>query len=409
MQRLVIIGGGASGIFCAVNAARLCPDLHVLVLEKSSKLLAKVKISGGGRCNLTHHEFDIKKLIENYPRGKNFLKKELYQFSPKDVIEWFEKRAVKIKTEKDGRVFPVSNSSQTIIDCLLKEAQKYNIEINPKTSVLQVSFEGEKYILHTERQKYMADFLVIACGGFPKIEQFLWMKALKHTIQPPVPSLFSFNVMDIKIKELMGVSVQDVQVKIVETKLKTSGAILITHWGFSGPVILRLSAWGARILAERNYAFHIQVNWTKDYSDTALRAIWNEIREKYSTQKIGNKNPFLLPARLWNYLLRKAEISTEIYWSEMSSKTQNKLINVLTADVYEVKGKTTYKEEFVTAGGIHLSEINAATMESRLHENLFFTGEIMDVDGITGGFNFQHAWASGMIAAQHIARRLLNK
>ena len=403
MQTLTVIGGGASGFFCAVNAARLCSGLRVIIIEKTSKLLSKVKISGGGRCNVTHHQFDVQELIKKYPRGKNFLKKELYQFTPEDTIEWFGKRGVKIKAEADGRMFPVSNSSQSIIDCLLKEAEKYNVEIRMNTTVERIEKNNDEFVLHLKDQQIRTDYLVIACGGFPKVEQYNWMKNLNHKIEPPVPSLFTFNVPDTDIKNLMGLSVQNAEVKIAGTKLKESGPLLITHWGFSGPVVLRLSAWGALELNQKNYHFTIHVNWTGKYNEHTLREEWNSFRNKLSSQKIGNKNSFEIPARLWNFLLSKADINPETAWNNLPSKQQNKLMQILTADAYEVKGKTTFKEEFVTAGGVDLSEINSFTMQSRLHQNLYFCGEIMNVDGITGGFNFQHAWASGMIAAKNIA------
>ncbi len=403
MQTLTVIGGGASGFFCAVNAARLCSGLRVIIIEKTSKLLSKVKISGGGRCNVTHHQFDVQELIKKYPRGKNFLKKELYQFTPEDTIDWFEKRGVKIKAEADGRMFPISNSSQSIIDCLLKEAEKYDVEIRMNTTVDRIEKDNAEFVLHLKDQQIRTDYLAIACGGFPKIEQYNWMKNLNHKIEPPVPSLFTFNVPDTDIKNLMGLSVQNAEVKIAGTKLKESGPLLITHWGFSGPVVLRLSAWGALELNQKNYHFTIHVNWTGKYNEHTLREEWNSFRNKLSSQKIGNKNPFEIPARLWNFLLSKADINPETAWNNLPSKQQNKLMQILTADAYEVKGKTTFKEEFVTAGGVDLSEINSSTMQSRLHQNLYFCGEIMNVDGITGGFNFQHAWASGMIAAKNIA------
>lgn len=405
MQQLVIIGGGAAGIFCAVNAARLAPHLKVVVLEKSSKLLAKVKVSGGGRCNVTHNEFDVNELIKKYPRGKNFLKKELFQFTPKDTVEWFESRGVNIHAEADGRMFPASNSSQTIIDCLLAEANKHHVEIRMNTGVSAIEKESGRFLLHTHAGVLKADYVVIACGGFPKAEQFDWIRNLQHTIEPPAPSLFTFNAVDNEIKKLMGVSATNVEVKIAGTKLKEKGPVLITHWGFSGPAVLRLSAWGARALAEKAYSFSIQINWSSKYNENTLREEWNDFRNRYAVQKTGNKNPFELPQRLWHYLLQRAAINPATVWNALSSTQQNKLIQMLTSDTYAIKGKTTFKEEFVTCGGIALQEISPQTMESRLHNHLFLAGEIMDVDGITGGFNFQHAWASGIIAARNIAER----
>jgi len=402
MKTLVVIGGGAAGFFCAVNAARLSADIKVIILEKTNKVLSKVKISGGGRCNLSHHCFEISELIKNYPRGKQFLKKEFSQFSPKNTIEWFEWHGIQLKTEADGRMFPASNSSQTIIDCLLNEAEKYKIEIRVNTCIHRLFRENDNWIIDLEKEKIVADFVCLACGGMQKIEQFNWLKNLHHSIETPVPSLFTFNIPDSNITQLQGISI-DAQIKILETKLVERSSLLITHWGLSGPAVLRLSAWGARIMAAKNYRFFIHVNWLPQYNEQNLRSEWNTIRNRISAQKIGDKNPFDLPKRLWLYFLNKATIEETMYWSKLPAKQQNKLIQILIADEYQVQGKTTFKEEFVTCGGMALHEIDAQTMQSKLHKNLFFTGEIMDVDGVTGGFNFQHAWSSAWIAAKTIA------
>lgn len=402
-KTLIVIGGGAAGFFCAVNAAKLAPNLKVIILEKSSKVLSKVKVSGGGRCNVTHHCFDINELIKKYPRGKNFLKKELFQFTPKDTIEWFESRGVALKAEADGRMFPVSNSSQSIIDCLLQEATKYKVHLRMNSHVQQFVKNEDKWILDLGDEKLQADFVCVACGGFPKLQQFDWLQNLQHQIESPVPSLFTFNIPNSAVTALMGVSVLRAQVKVLGTKLMEEGPLMITHWGMSGPVVLRISAWGARVLAAQNYHYRVHINWLPEFKEHSLREEWHSIRNKYAAQKMNDKNPFELPKRLWQYFLEKAEISLEMFWSKLPAKQQNKLIQILVADEYDVQGKTTFKEEFVTCGGITLNEIEAQTMRSKLHENLFFAGEIMDVDGITGGFNFQHAWASGWIAAKNIS------
>lgn len=402
-KTLAVIGGGAAGFFCAVNAARLSGDLKVVIFEKSSKLLSKVKVSGGGRCNVTHHCYEVNELIKYYPRGKNFLKKELYGFTPKDTVRWFEERGVKLKAEVDGRMFPVTNSSQTIVDCLLNEAKRYHVDIRLSVAVHQLFRENNQWVIKTESEKITADFVCIACGGFPKAEQFNWLKDLGHSIETPVPSLFTFNIPDSNMVQLQGIS-SVAQIKIPGTKLVEQGPMLITHWGVSGPAVLRLSAWGARSLAQKDYQFSIHVNWLPGYNEQHLRSVWNDIRNQLSSQKISDKNPFGLPKRLWLYFLSKAAIDEHLYWSKLPARQQNKLIQMLVADEYQVRGKTTFKEEFVTCGGISLAEIDAQTMSSRLCENLFFAGEIMDVDGITGGFNFQHAWASGWIAAKTIAQ-----
>lgn len=405
----MVIGGGAAGFFCAVNAARINPTLKVVLLEKGSKVLSKVKASGGGRCNVTHACFDIPELIKRYPRGQNFLKKSFHWFYTKDTIEWFEQRGVALKTEEDGRMFPVTDDAQTIINCLLKEADKCRVEVRLHADVKQITKVENGFELETTNNKLQTDFLCIACGGFPKSTQFDWLKQLGHSIEEPVPSLFTFNIPNNTITSLMGVSVERATVKIQSTKLAETGPLLITHWGLSGPAILKLSAWGARELAEKNYIFTIAINWLQDYNEQILRDAWINLRNQLATQKIGNRNPFNLPNRLWLYLLEQSEINVELRWAELLAKQQKKLIQMLTAQVLQVKGKTTFKEEFVTCGGIKLSEINANTMESKMIPNLFFAGEIMDVDGVTGGFNFQNAWTSGFIAAKNVAGLSANK
>lgn len=397
---LVVIGGGAAGFFCAVNAARMHPGLKIVLLEKSNKLLSKVKVSGGGRCNVTHACFEIDALIRKYPRGKNFLKKTLHWFGPADTIQWFAERGVQLKSEADGRMFPTTDSSQTIIDCLLKEADKYGVEIRMQTEVNQIVRQGEKYLLHTSKASYAAAAVCIACGGFPKSAMFDWLRALGHTIEEPVPSLFTFNIPGNPITQLMGLSVEQAVVKIVGTKLHEEGPLLITHWGLSGPVVLRLSAWGARDLAAQNYHFSILVNWIPAYTEQALREQWSGIRDAHAAQKMSNRNPFSLPARLWQYFLQQSGISPDTRWGELNAKSQHQLIRYLTAQELSVKGKTTFKEEFVTCGGIRLSEVDPNTMQSRKQPGIYFAGEILDVDGVTGGFNFQHAWTTGWIAAK---------
>lgn len=402
-KHLVVIGGGAAGFFCAVNAARLQPSLKVTILEKSSKVLSKVKVSGGGRCNATHSCFTVTELVQFYPRGKNFLKKTFHQFSPSDTVEWFKERRVSLKTEADGRMFPVTDNSQTIIDCLLQEADRYGVELLMHADVkeIQQQVTGFSLILAGDR-RLQADYVCIACGGFAKSSQFDWLRQLSHTIEEPVPSLFTFNMPGNAITALMGVSVPKAQVKITGSKLVQTGPLLITHWGMSGPVVLRLSAWGARYLAELNYRFQLLVNWIPEYTEQTLREAWADIRMDYAQQKMGSKNPFQLPSRLWAYLLQQCEVDESVRWSELPSKQQNKLIQHLCQQAFDVNGKTTFKEEFVTCGGVKTSEIEPGTMESRIVPGLYFAGEIMDVDGVTGGFNFQHAWTSGWIAAKAI-------
>ena len=402
---MIVVGGGAAGFFCAVNAARMNPQMKVILVEKTGKLLSKVKISGGGRCNTTHACFDIIEMSKKYPRGGNFVKKTFHQFFTTDTIEWFKERGVALKQEKDGRMFPVTDSSQTIVDCLLDEADKYGVEILMSTDVKKINVQQSKFSIQFSTGKLLeADFICIASGGYPKSSMFEWLKELGHSIEEPVSSLFTFNMPGHPIRELMGVTVENVSVKIAGTKLQQEGSLLITHWGLSGPVILKLSAWGARELAIKNYDFKISINWLPDYNEQQLSQKFQSVRFDIAAQKVANKNPFGLPARLWEFLLNYSVVNPETRWTDLSSKDANRLIRNLCNYEFDVKGKTTFKEEFVTSGGIKLNEIDHTTMMSKKVPNLFFAGEVMDVDGVTGGFNFQHAWTSGFIAAAAIAK-----
>ena len=402
---MIVVGGGAAGFFCAVNAARMNPQMKVILVEKTGKLLSKVKISGGGRCNTTHACFDIIEMSKKYPRGGNFVKKTFHQFFTTDTIEWFKERGVALKQEKDGRMFPVTDSSQTIVDCLLDEADKYGVEILMSTDVKKINVQQSKFSIQFSTGKLLeTDFICIASGGYPKSSMFEWLKELGHSIEEPVSSLFTFNMPGHPIRELMGITVENVSVKIAGTKLQQEGSLLITHWGLSGPVILKLSAWGARELAIKNYDFKTSINWLPDYNEQQLSQKFQSLRFDIAAQKVANKNPFGLPARLWEFLLNYSVVNPETRWTDLSSKDANRLIRNLCNYEFDVKGKTTFKEEFVTAGGIKLNEIDHTTMMSKKVPNLFFAGEVMDVDGVTGGFNFQHAWTSGFIAAAAIAK-----
>ena len=423
-KRLIVIGGGAAGFFCAVNAAQLNPELQVIILEKSNKLLSKVKVSGGGRCNVTHACHNIADMIKKYPRGSAFLKKAFHHFFTTDTIAWFNNRGVELKTETDGRMFPATNSSQTIIDCFMKEANKYNVEIMMNKEVKQLAIGGGQLAVGSgqwavgseqlatskgfelkfaDDSILQADFVCIASGGYPKILQYHWLAKAEHIIDEPVPSLFTFNMPGNAVTALMGVSVENVQVKIVGSKLLESGPLLITHWGMSGPAILKLSAWGARELAINNYNFSILINWIPDFNENSLREKIQQLRFQLAAQKIINRNPFALPNRLWEYLLLQSGIPVDLRWADLPAREQNKLIRNLCANEYAVKGKTTVKEEFVTSGGVQLNEIDFNTMQSKKHAGLFFAGEIINVDGITGGYNFQNAWTTGWIAAKAIS------
>ena len=410
MSRLIVIGGGAAGIFCAANAARLHPSLQVIVLEKSTKLLSKVRISGGGRCNVTNACDDISVMAKRYPRGTHFVKKAFHQWFTKDTIQWYAERGVALKAEPDGRMFPVTDSSETIIECLLREVNKYKVEIRMKAeveSVLRREAEGGEpgFLLKlADGRELEADYVCIACGGYPKSTMFDWIRQLGHSIEEPVPSLFTFNIPQHPVTALMGVSVPDAQVKIQGSRLQERGPLLITHWGLSGPVVLRLSAWGARELAANQYTFSIGVNWIPEYTEATAREKLQEIRYEWAAQKLGSRNPFGLPNRLWEFLLSQSGLRPDLRFADMPVREQNKLISLLCAGPFAIKGKTTFKEEFVTAGGVVLSEVDPSTMQSRKVPGLFFAGEILDVDGITGGFNFQHAWTSGWVAANTISQ-----
>ncbi|WP_240966271.1 NAD(P)/FAD-dependent oxidoreductase [Pseudoflavitalea sp. G-6-1-2] len=420
-KQLIVIGGGAAGFFCAVNAARLHPGLKVSILEKSSKVLAKVKVSGGGRCNVTHNCDSINEMAKKYPRGDKFVKKAFHHFFTTDTIEWYKQRGVELKAEADNRMFPVTDSSQTIIDCLIAELNRYGAEIWMNTDVKEIVVNssvgnGEAQSNTESDQKnnaaarftiksadgkiFEADAVCVACGGFPKSSMFDWLRQLGHSIEEPVPSLFTFNMPGNAITQLMGVAVSDAQVRITGSKLVSSGPLLITHWGMSGPAVLRMSAMGARDFAAVQYKFTAVVNWVPEWNENSLREEMQRLRFELAAQKMGQRNPFQLPQRLWDYLLQQSDVKADMRWADLPGKEQNKLIKNLCAQEHAVNGKTTFKEEFVTAGGIKLSEVEASTMQSKLVPGLYFAGEILDVDGITGGFNFQHAWTSGFIAAQ---------
>jgi predicted Rossmann fold flavoprotein len=401
---LIVIGGGAAGFFCAINAARLSPGLRVVILEKTGKLLQKVKVSGGGRCNTTHHIFESAVLIKKYPRGEKFLKKAFQHFTTKNTIQWFAERGVPLKTEADGRMFPETNNSETIINCLIREAEIYRVEIWVHGAVESLKRESDAWQLElADKRTISGKAVCIASGGFPKSESYNWITAYTgHSISSPVPSLFTFNTPGHSIVRLMGV-VQEARVKIAGTKHESEGPVLITHWGLSGPAILRTSAFAARDLAAMGYHFEIIINWLPAFNENSLRDKILAYRQEKGNKKIINTEWIHLPTRLFEYLLSESEIDINQRWADLPAQKQNRLVKQICAFTLQAKGKTTFKEEFVTAGGINLNEIDPNTMQSKLCKELYFAGEIMDVDGITGGFNFQHAWTSGMIAANAIA------
>lgn len=405
-MKIAIIGAGAAGCFAAANIP-LSSGVEVAVFEKTGKVLQKVKASGGGRCNVTHHCFDIPELITRYPRGKQLLRKSLYRFGPQQTIEWFEKRGIQLKAEDDGRMFPVTDDAQTIIDCIWQEMMRQKTQIfyhKAVKSIEQLTTDGKtSFIIHfADTSVYGADKIIIATGGFPKADQYQWIVALGHNIESPVPSLFTFNMPGNPVTELMGVSVPEATIKIAGTKISQTGPLLITHWGMSGPAILKTSAIAARELANCNYEFTALINWLKDMSDNDLKDMLLQLRREQGKQFVNQKNPFGLPRRLWEHLCTRCGITDTTRWGDLPAAAQNKLTEFLLRDQYKVKGKTTFKEEFVTCGGVRITEIDPQTMESRKVPGIYFAGEILDADGITGGYNFQHAWSSGYIAAQSV-------
>jgi len=408
-KKLIVVGGGASGFFCAVNAARLDRNLDVVILEKSAKLLAKVRISGGGRCNVTHASDLVDDMLDAYPRGRNFIRKSLHQFSSNDTINWFAERGVLLKTEQDGRMFPVTDQSQTIINCLMAEAEQYHVKIEMKAEVVSICKDQEAFklsVLAANRTSTLetADFVCIAAGGHPKLSGFDWIEKTGHSIEQPVPSLFTFNIPDKHLHALMGVSSKHAMVRIPSLKMQETGPLLITHWGLSGPAVLKLSSRAARELNAVEYEFEVRLNWVPDSHESMMLDTLKKSKA-IARNAIGSKNSFDLSTRLWLYLLIKSGIDPESIWPNIPQQSLVTLSRSLCNDAYTVSGKTTFKEEFVTAGGIKLEEINPLSMESKKIEGLFVAGEVMNVDGITGGYNFQHAWSSGWIAANNIASK----
>jgi len=398
---VLIVGGGAAGFFAAINCAENNPKLKVAILEKGKEGLQKVKISGGGRCNVTHAEFIPQDLVLNYPRGEKELLGPFHQFMTGDTIEWFENRGVELKIEDDGRMFPVSNSSKTIIDCFLNEAKKHQVEILYSQTVKQIKKENELWEVVTQTQRYSAKKLLIATGSSPKMWKLL--EDLSHSIIQPVPSLFTFDIKDKRIANIPGVVALDVEVKVVGTALASEGPLLITHVGMSAPAILKLSAFGAIELAKRDYKFQIEINFIKKSFDNCLDVIKN-VKHDIAKKTVFNYAQFNLPKRLWQQLVLASNMTDQTRWADVNKNQIETLCNQLTKAIFDVAGKSTFKEEFVTAGGIDLKEVNFKTFESKRHKNLYFSGEILNIDAVTGGFNFQNAWTGAYIAAQSISK-----
>ena len=399
-MKAAIIGGGASGFFAAINAKENFPNSEIIIFEKSNKLLTKVLVSGGGRCNVTNSESSVSVFSKSYPRGERHLKKLFGRFNNQDVIEWFKKKGVELVSEEDGRMFPKSNTSQTIYDLFVSESEKLGVKVNLKSTVTSIKQEGKQIAIQVNRQKLLFDKVIVCSGGSPKLSGLDWLKSLGHKIEDPVPSLFTFNILNKKITRLMGLSVPNALVSIEGTKLKNTGSLLITHWGFSGPAVLKLSSIGARILAFKNYNFKISVSWCGENNFEKVKKEMHSIINANKKKKLLSIRPNNLPKRLWSYLLERSGLPEEKPYSELGKKQLNKLINTICNDGYLVNGKTTFKEEFVTCGGISLKSLNLKNLESKHIKNLYFAGEILDIDGITGGFNFQAAWTTAFIASK---------
>ena len=401
---VIIVGGGAAGFFTAINLVENNPVLKVIILERSSEVLTKVRISGGGRCNVTHAQFSPKDLSQNYPRGEKELLGPFHTFMTGDTIEWFEKKGVPLKIEEDGRMFPESNTSKTIIDCFIDEAERLHIEVLKQHPVKSIQKKENDWMVATEQNNYKAKKIVIATGSNVKIWKLL--NKLGHTTLPPIPSLFTFNIKDSRIKDLPGIATNasvSILYKNHKTNLESEGPLLITHWGLSGPAILKLSAWGAIDLYHLNYHFKIKVNWIpSETMDTILEKLKN-LKALNNKQSVLKYAQLEVPKRLWQSLAVSSGIEEAQKWAETTNKQLQELALQLTNSVLQVDGKSTFKEEFVTAGGIDLKEINFKRYESKIHKDLFFAGEVLNIDAITGGFNFQNAWTGGYSVAKSIA------
>lgn len=401
---VIIIGGGAAGFFTAINAAENNSNLKIIILERGKEVLTKVRISGGGRCNVTHAEFLPKELSQNYPRGEKELLGPFHTFMTGDTIEWFEKRGVELKIEEDGRMFPVSDSSQTIIDCFLSETRRLGIDVLLNQSVKEIQKNGEYFNINTVTDTFSAKKIVVATGSNPKIWKVL--ENLGHSIIPAVPSLFTFNIKDERILGLPGIStIASVKILLPAgvPPLGVRGLpLLITHWGMSGPAILKLSAWGARILEPLKYHFNIEVNWLNDFLEEEVFHSLKDLKRSQGKQTIFKYAQFELPKRLWQSLVKASGIDEKLTWAEATRENLQNVANQLTAGIFEVNGKSTFKEEFVTAGGVGLKEVDFKSFESKICKNLFFAGEILNIDAITGGFNFQNAWTGGFIVSQNL-------
>jgi predicted Rossmann fold flavoprotein len=404
VTEIAIVGGGAAGFFAAIAAAQANRTCKVSLFERGSQFLSKVRISGGGRCNVTHALFDPRMFTARYPRGERELISPFHRFSAEDTVAWFEARGVRLKREEDGRMFPVTDSSETIIDCLINEAKNAGVRLFTRKGIenARARSEGGFELKFSDGELTTCDRLLLATGGCRSIGGVVGLvRSLGHTVEPPVPSLFSLHVPEPWLRSLPGISVGDVEVCV--EKLRERGPLLITHNGISGPAVLRLSAWGARILHEKDYRFTLRVNWVPELSEDELRAEFQSRRKTEPTRRVNNLSIGKIPARLWENLVSNAGIAPQTIWTTLTRAGMNELIRQLRATELEVDGKSLNKDEFVTCGGVRLREINFKTMESRITPNLYFAGELLDIDGITGGFNFQSAWTTGWIAGHAMA------
>jgi predicted Rossmann fold flavoprotein len=400
---LIVVGGGAAGFFGAIQAAEMKSDLKVLILEKSNKILSKVRVSGGGRCNVTHHNYNPFELAHHYPRGEKVLKNLFKKFHAEHVVKWFESKGVILKSESDGRMFPVTDSSQTIIDCFVKHAHELKIKIALGKAVSNIEQDNNGLkVTCDDREVHHAKKVLMAIGGSSSKQFYKVISDLGHVIRDPIPSLFTFNDSEKKFKDLMGVSVPNVEIKIAGTKFSQHGPILITHWGLSGPAVIKLSAWAAEYLHQAQYSFTVLVNWLGESKEDEVRSFLMNWKAAKGKQKVRSSVLFTLPQRLGQRLCDLAGIEESKTWSEVSLKNLNKLVELLIRCPFQIRGKTTFKEEFVTCGGVDLGEINLTTMESKKLKNIFFAGEVLNIDGETGGFNFQSAWTTAFIAAKAI-------
>ena len=404
-RRIGIIGGGAAGFFAALIAAEIDKEAEVIIFEKTRQPLAKVRVSGGGRCNVTHNCFDPQVLSSHYPRGAESLKKLFYEFQPQDMINWLSDRGVSLKVEADGRMFPVSNSSSTIIDCFVKQAQVLGVQIRLESEILRIEKTEWGLTVHTkEDDRIDCDAVLLATGGAQR--SYLLAQGLGHTMMPAVPSLFTFNIKDLRIDELSGVAVNHVKISIEGSGIHAEGPLLITHWGMSGPAVLRLSAWAARYLSEKEYKGVLVINWVPMLAEHQVREALLEAKRGSASKAICLTPLFALPKNLWRKVLAHCHILDTKLFAHLSKVDVHELVQALCHSRFTIDGKSTNKEEFVTCGGIPWKEINQKTMESKLCKGLYFAGEVVDTDGITGGFNFQNAWTTGWIAAHAMTHRV---